>query len=103
MLLDRLTSRHANVGTGERIASSVAGLGLVIAGFTRHRIAGFALVAAGVALLQRGVRGQCALYSALGIDNSEQAKLGRKPLDKVDQASADSFPASDAPARNSFT
>ena len=69
MLLERLTSRHANVGAGERIASSVAGLGLVLAGFTRHRLVGFTLVGLGAALLQRGIRGRCPIYGALGIDH----------------------------------
>ncbi|MEZ0313822.1 MAG: DUF2892 domain-containing protein [Myxococcota bacterium] len=103
MLLDRLTSQHANVGNGERVGSVVAGLGLALAGLTRHWLTGFTLVGIGAALVQRGVRGRCPFYGALGINHHTEARTADEAADPVDQASMDSFPASDSPSRHSIT
>jgi uncharacterized membrane protein len=103
MWLDRLTSAHANVGSGERAGSVVVGLGLALAGLTRHRLAGFGLIALGAALVQRGVRGRCPIYGALGIDTANKPNVDDDVLDSVERESLDSFPASDAPSRHSIT
>ena len=68
-----------NVGEGERIGSVIAG---------------FVLVAGGLALLQRGLSGHCPVYGRLGIDTATAAADG----DAVACASEDSFPASDPPS-----
>lgn len=103
MWLDRLTSGNANIGNIERAGSAALGLGLAIAGFTRQRFVGFAMVAAGVALMTRGVHGRCPIYGALGIDRHSAPNTDGEAIDAVEQASMDSFPASDAPARSSIT
>jgi uncharacterized membrane protein len=96
-----LASREAmatpsiNVGTAERWASAIAGGALVLLGIARRSIGGATAAALGGGLLYRGVGGHCPVYGALGIDTSARE---RRMTDIVDEASEDSFPASDAPA-----
>jgi uncharacterized membrane protein len=86
-----------NLGTGERIASGLAGAALLANGILRPSILNAVLAVGGGALLQRGLTGHCALYQRLGIDTA-----GKPPetasQDEVADASADSFPASDPPS-----
>lgn len=86
-----------NVGTGERIASGLAGAALLANGIWRPSPLNAALALLGGALLQRGLTGHCPLYRRLAIDTA-----GKRPAaasqDAVGDASADSFPASDPPA-----
>ena len=85
-----------NVGKKERIASGVVGAALITSGLRKEggisKLLKFAL---GGALVKRAVTGQCNMYGALGINRNTSAK---KANQKIDDASNDSFPASDAPS-----
>ncbi len=107
--------RH-NLGDIERAASVAGGAALILNGLARPSLLHTFLAGLGVALLQRGLSGHCAVYHALGIDRraAAQAKRtgGRGPertygygqrgehslRDEVDLSSDHSFPASDPPA-----
>lgn len=90
-----------NVGTAERIGSTVAGAVLVARAFARPSLARIILAVGGAALLQRGLTGHCSFYHALGIDTAGQPRrtprnaVGKDP---VECTSEDSFPASDPPS-----
>ena len=90
-----------NVGGAERWASAIGGGALalygLIWGLTRRSIPGALLAALGMSLAYRGIGGRCPVYGAFGIDTAHGRP--RSPGDqRVEDASADSFPASDAPA-----
>jgi uncharacterized membrane protein len=59
-----------NVGDLEKWLSVAAGAGCVLAGLGRRRAAGWALVALGGLLLQRGLSGHCRVYDALGLNTA---------------------------------
>jgi len=59
-----------NVPEWERIASALAGGGLVAVGAARGRLTGLGLMLAGGALLYRGISGHCMAYEALGINRA---------------------------------
>jgi uncharacterized membrane protein len=84
-----------NVGTVERIGSTLIGATLVFRALARPSFGQIVLALGGAALLQRGLTGHCALYAALGIDTAQH---GEAESDAVDCASEDSFPASDPPS-----
>ena len=114
---------HTNVGHLERVAS-LAGGALALAGFLRHRSAArLPLALAAGALLFRGATGHCPLNTALGRDSAQAgdgwvgqsaadvvsdrsaARTVHAPerqwteeKDLVEEASEESFPASDAPS-----
>jgi uncharacterized membrane protein len=87
-----------NVGTGERIASGLAGAALLANGIVRPSTLNAVLAVGGGALLQRGLTGHCALYQRLGIDTAGKPASEAASQDEVADASADSFPASDPPS-----
>jgi len=93
-----------NVGTTERWASAIGGGALALWGLglslRRRPIAGGLLAALGGSLVYRGASGHCPVYEALDIDTAraERDASLRQPSDVVEEASEDSFPASDAPA-----
>lgn len=90
-----------NVGTAERVGSTIAGVVLIARAIARPTIARLALAVAGTALLQRGLTGHSYLYQALGIDTyGRAAGMPRNAAgeDPVVCASEDSFPASDPPS-----
>ncbi|HZP43915.1 MAG TPA: DUF2892 domain-containing protein [Candidatus Binatia bacterium] len=92
-------TEHVNVGDAERAASVLGGVALLVYGLARGTLAGSALALLGGALAYRGLGGHCPLYDALGIDTSEGGRRARAAGDAiVEQASEDSFPASDAPS-----
>ncbi|WP_420196902.1 YgaP family membrane protein [Chthoniobacter flavus] len=57
-----------NISDNERIVSGLVGAILVGVALVGGRIGKLLLVAAGVALVQRGMRGQCEWYRQLGVD-----------------------------------
>lgn len=77
--------RERNVGDAERTISGLLGAGMLTlsarALVRRRPIAGAVLAAGGLALLRRGVTGQCALYDKLGIDHSD-ADATSNPLSR---------------------
>ena len=106
-----------NVGTPERWGSTAAGGALLAAGLKRGGVAGVLLGLGGAALIQRGVTGHCQVYAAMGIDTHDPTIAGeisptREEVDEellrrphrarawseVDEASDESFPASDPPS-----
>ena len=82
-----------NVGPAERWASAIGGGALalygLIWGLTRRSIPGAVLATLGASLVYRGVGGYCPVYGAFARSRAN---------DLVQEASEDSFPASDAPA-----
>ena len=74
------------MGPTERWASMIAGGALALYGISRRSI--------GAGLAYRGVTGHCPAYEALGIDTAGV----RMDDGRVQEASEDSVPASDAPA-----
>jgi uncharacterized membrane protein len=87
-----------NLGTGERIASGLAGAALLANGILRPSPLNAVLALCGGALLQRGLTGHCPVYQRLGIDTAGKRPAAAASRDEVCDASADSFPASDPPS-----
>jgi len=95
-----------NVGRNERALSALIGAALIGSAVTRPSLWHIVLGFAGIALVQRGLTGRCALYQRLGIDTAAGASdgPGRRARgsddrgDAVERASEDSFPASDPPS-----
>lgn len=90
-----------NVHDLERAASLLSGSWLTLKGLGRDSVGGLALMLVGGLLLYRGSTGHCPIYGSLGVSTAapegwpEEEGQG---LDRVDEASDQSFPASDAPS-----
>ncbi|MBA3243204.1 MAG: SRPBCC family protein [Acidobacteria bacterium] len=64
-----------NVGQTERWVSTIGGGALAIYGLTRGSLGGIALGLLGAALVQRGVRGHCEVYQAMGYGTAGESDL----------------------------
>lgn len=73
-LTDFLTNLEPNVGTPERVLSSIGGGLLLAYGLNRGGVLGVLLSLAGGGLALRGVTGHCHAYDALDIDTSDGEK-----------------------------
>ncbi len=76
----RIHRGRRNISSIERWASMAAGTGLALYGLSRRRGGGWAIAALGGALLQRGARGYCDVYNALGINTASTGKDTRAAL-----------------------
>jgi uncharacterized membrane protein len=68
-------STSVNVGQAERWVSAIGGGTLALYGLTRGSLGGIALGLLGAALVQRGVRGHCELYQAMGFSTTGEGGL----------------------------
>src|SRR5690242_3383529 len=89
-----------NVGTAERIGSAALGALLVGGALLRPSVGRLILGLGGAALIQRGLSGYCGLYRSLGVNTAGSDRDRRDYIrdDPVDEASDESFPASDPPS-----
>src|SRR5215217_8166332 len=73
-LTDFLTNLEPNVGTPERVLSSIGGGALLLYGIRRGDTLGVLAAILGGSLALRGVTGHCHAYDALDIDTSDGEK-----------------------------
>jgi hypothetical protein len=85
-LAEALRAR-ANVGRGERIASTAAGAALLAWGAYRRSLGGSLAAAGGAALLLRGATGICPVYAATGLNTARSADEEREETESVASAS----------------
>ncbi|HEX8249167.1 MAG TPA: SRPBCC family protein [Pyrinomonadaceae bacterium] len=71
-LTDYLTNMENNVGTPERVLSSIGGGALLLYGVRRGGALGILASLVGGGLALRGITGHCHLYDSLNIDTSEK-------------------------------
>lgn len=71
-ITDYLTNMENNVGTPERLISSIGGGALLLYGIRRGGVLGILAAVAGGGLALRGVTGHCHLYDSFNIDTSEK-------------------------------
>ena len=88
---------ETNIGDPERYASGILGGMLLMSGIGRRGWAGFTLAAIGGALIARAVTGSSSMYRELGI-STRSPEFDEADDDLVNEASEESFPASDAPS-----
>lgn len=72
MSLPKVGDQPMNVGETERIISAVVGGCALLFGLSRLSLTGVVALAAGGALLARGLTGHCGLYEALGTSTADE-------------------------------
>jgi hypothetical protein len=91
-----------NVGTAERVGSAAIGALLIGRALIRPSFGRLLLGLGGAALIQRGASGYCGLYQTLGMSTADSEPAPRRRRvrhdDPVEEASDESFPASDPPS-----
>jgi len=75
--LDLWKGHRVNVGSAERIASTLLGAALISAGLGRRRLSGLAVALGGLALIKRGLSGHCGLYDKMGVTTSDAPRAAR--------------------------
>ena len=66
-----------NIGDVQRVLSAIAGMAFLASGLFRRHWSGTVLATAGGGLLYRAISGYCPAFGALGIDTSDDNRLGR--------------------------
>lgn len=81
-IVENLTNLKTNVGSTERIASTVAGGALIAYGIMRRDTVGILLSLLGSGLAFRGTTGHCSVYDALDVDTSNGEQNSKSPYRK---------------------
>jgi len=88
-----------NISEVERLTSVAIGAGLIGLNYRKSSLGALLLSVLGGALLYRGVTGYCPVYQSMRAQNAagETSECGTLEIDIVQEASEESFPASDPP------
>jgi len=70
--LENSDDKRTNVGSTERVASAIAGAGLIAYGLKRADTTGILLSVLGGGLALRGATGHCQVYDAMDIDTNQE-------------------------------
>ncbi len=103
--MDAFDRRENGIGESERWMSVILG-GMLILSSLRRRdtLAGTLFALGGSALVYRGISGGASLFSAAGdllrgaVEGEAGSDWSGAEVDEVEEASMESFPASDAPS-----